>query len=114
MLPQTQFPQPGLLLLRQGLRVLQPKITGVRQARVLLALLATDAVYCIVHHLHDTKFVERQLRTREVFSRPFDEGLRHVTTHPLDVFASAAVFLEKCLESPQSARVLTLCGEDDL
>ena len=60
------------------------------------------------------KFVERQLRTREVFSRPFDEGLRHVATHPLDVFASAAVFLEKCLESTQSARVLTLCGEDDL
>ena len=71
-------------------------------------------VHRIVHRLHDMKFVERQLRTREVFSRPLDEGLRHVAAHPLDVFASAAVLLEKCLESTQSIRVLPLCGEDDL
>ena len=60
------------------------------------------------------KFVERQLRTREVFSRPFDEGWRHVAAHPLDVFTSAAVLLEECLESAQSARVLALRGEDNL
>ena len=60
------------------------------------------------------KFVERQLRTQEVFLRPFGEGWRHVATHPLDVFAVAAVLLEKCLESPQSARFLALRGEDNL
>ena len=34
----------AFLLLRQGLRVLQPKITGVRQARGLLALFAAEAI----------------------------------------------------------------------
>ena len=60
------------------------------------------------------KFVERQLRSREVFSRPFGEGWRPIAAHPLDIFAVAAVLLEKCLESTQSTRVLALCGEDDL
>ena len=74
MLPQTQIRQLLFLLLRQVVRVLQPKIACVRQARILLALLAADAVHRIVYRLHNMKFVERQLRSREVFSHPFDEG----------------------------------------
>ena len=113
--PQTQVRQPLFLLRRQVLRVLQPKIACVRQARILLAFLAADAVHRIVHHLHDMKFVERQLRAWEVLPHPLDERWRYVATHPLDVFASSTVFLQKCLEStPQSARVLALCGEDNL
>jgi len=77
--------QPGFLVLRQVLRILQPEEPALLQDPVFPLLVAPDGLKGLVEQVHDVEPVENDRRFSQVFPDPVQVGIPHVATDDIDL-----------------------------
>jgi len=77
--------QPGFLVPRQVLRILQPQEPALLQDPVLPLLVAPDGLKSLVEQVHDVEPVENDLCFSQVFPDPVQVGIAHVATDDIDL-----------------------------